>query len=239
MMIKAIIFDLDGTLLNTIGGIGHACNVVLEKQGYKPHPIDIYKDFVGNGLALTIYRALPEDVQNEMKDMEYSEGVGEPNFVHEKIEGYISEFITYYGLNATVGTTFYEGVQDMLSVLKDKNIKWGIHTNKAYSVATIIAEEFFDSKDYIGIKGPSKSMSRKPNPQGSIELLDSIAKQTGNIELDEVLFVGDSEVDIETAKNLGVKVVAVSWGFRKEDFLKSLNPNYLIHHPMELIDILN
>ena len=238
-MIKVIIFDLDGTLLNSIGGIGHACNVVLERHGYKTHPIDVYKDFVGNGLPITIYRALPNDIQNEIKGMEDGNHMGEPNFVDNKIEGYVNELITYYELNSTVSTILYDGVLDLLSVLKAKGIKWGIHTNKAHAIAAKIADEFFDSKDYIGLKGPNHLMPRKPNPQGSIELIASIAEKTSGIDLDEVLFVGDTEVDIETAKKLGVKVVAVSWGFRDETFLRSLNPDYLIHHPMELIDILN
>lgn len=238
-MIKAIIFDLDGTLVNTIGDIGHACNAVLEKQGFRTHSIDSYKEFVGNGLPMTIYRALPEDIQNEIKGMDYDGYGREPDFNHHKLESYVRDLITYYELHPTEKTTLYEGVMELLNILKAKGIKWGIHTNKTNSIAIKVADEFFDSKEYIGLKGPNQLTPRKPNPKGSLDLLDSIAKEASRISLDEVLFVGDSEVDIDTAKNLGVKVVAVSWGFRKEDFLKSLNPDYLIHHPMELVDILD
>jgi phosphoglycolate phosphatase len=253
-MIKMVVFDLDGTLVNTLGGIAGACNYVLKNHGYETTPIDEYMNYVGNGLAMTIFRALPEvkkkellavsnneDLQSKSKDQAITNSLdlkhlkGEPNFDVPELKTLIHELLEFYKLNPTIDSHLYEGVEEVLSFLDKHQIKWGIHTNKTASIAKDVADAFIDPTRYLGLKGPNEDIPRKPNPQGSLDLI-RVAK---DIKLDEVIYVGDTEVDIDTARKLGVPVIAVSYGFRKREILETLNPDYLIDNPLEIIKILN
>lgn len=253
-MIKMVIFDLDGTLVNTLGGIANACNYVLAKHGYETKPIGAYMDMVGNGLAMTIFRALPDNKKEELiiksglghhiqdknddptiknhLDLKHLEG--EPDFKIPELRELILELLDYYKDHPTSDSHLYEGVEDVLSYLDDKGILWAIHTNKTASIAKEVADEFIDPNRYVGLKGPNKEVPRKPNPKGSLDLI----KEAKLINKEEVLFIGDTEVDIETAKELGVPVIAVTYGFRKEAFLKDLKPDYMIKKPLEIIELI-
>jgi phosphoglycolate phosphatase len=243
-MIKAIIFDLDGTLINTLGGIANACNHVLIKNGFPTNETNDYCDFVGNGLAMTMFRALPKKMQEEIgasnshmqnqKDMH-----GETDFENEKLKGYISELIAYYAKNPITETFLYDGIPEVLSYLKKSDIPWGIHTNKTYSIALDVASAFFSSDEYIGLSGPCDTIKKKPDPQGSLALLDKAFPDNNGYKLSEIIYIGDTEVDIETARNLGIKIISVSWGFRKAEHLEVNKPNYLIHEPKEIITLIN
>ncbi len=239
-MIKTVIFDLDGTLANTIGGIASSCNYVLEKRGYSPHSILDYRDMVGNGLALTIFRALPEEVKKDFFDKypNYQEAIaggneGEVDLNESFIGEYIKDLIDFYIEHPLKETSLYKGIYEMLDGLDDRGITWGIHTNKTKSIAVKIADYFFSDRTYLGLSGPDENTERKPGTGGSIQLIGN------DYNKDEILYVGDTEVDVKTARNLGIKVACVSWGFRSLEHLKKQKPDYILHQPKDLLEIID
>lgn len=216
-MITTILFDLDGTLIDTIGGIGYCCNEVLEKYGYKTYGMSDYKDFVGMGLRQTL--------------------VGAVGYEPEHLNEMFLEFIEIYSENPLINTVMYDDVDKLLRTLDDMGITWGINTNKNHHIAerivkALISEELLTSSNYLGLVGSSEQVPLKPDTTGARQLLNHQMAE------DSVLFVGDSEVDINTGKNLGVKQVAVSWGFRSKEVLMSENPSYIINSPLELLELL-
>lgn len=210
-----IIFDLDGTLVNTIGGIAAACNNVLTRYSYQKHSVTAYKGFVGNGLAKTLHNALPTDVNIPLDS--------------EQMLTYVTDLLDVYSSQPLVETQVYEGISELLVELKKKGIKWGIHTNKQDYIAAKIIGELFQENDYIGFVGASKEVKYKPHIDGTLQLIGT------DYNKDDVIFVGDSEVDYYTAKNLGVRSVLVSWGFRDKAQLLKLNPDIIIDKPEELL----
>jgi len=233
-MIKTVIFDLDGTLVDTIGGIANACNHVLTKFGFRKLPVNAYKALVGNGLTVTMYRALPEEARKghdlfiETKEKKEPVLTLDPEF----ISPYQDELLDYYGKHPLVSTKLFKGIDEMLNQLEAKGIRWGIHTNKSKDIALEIAEAFFGQRKYLGLSGPDSKTSRKPSPQGALQLIGE------NFNADEVLYVGDTEVDIKTARNLGVKVASVTWGFRRKEHLEDECPDYIVNRLEELMDLL-
>lgn len=218
-MIKTIIFDLDGTLVNTIGGIAWACNYVLEQHHYKTRRAEDYNELVGNGLQMTIFKALPEEANISLES--------------EVLKELVEEFLEYYSENPMVDTKVYTGIYAMLEVLKTRGIRWGIHTNKQHNIATKIVEELFGNNEYIGIQGFSDRVKHKPNTSGTLLLIGD------NYVAGDILYVGDTEVDYETAVNLGVQSVLTSWGYRKRSQLEQLKPNFIIDSPQDLIKIID
>lgn len=253
-MIKMVVFDLDGTLVDTLGGIANACNYVLDKHGYEKKDLDSYMDFVGNGLAMTIFRALPEPVKKDLiyksdlgnkmntkskdelisKHLDLKHMVGEPDFEIPELKNMIKELLDYYKVNPTIDSKLYDGIEDVLSYLDNNEVLWGIHTNKTASIAKDVADRFIEPSRYVGLKGPNSEIPRKPNPKGSLDLI----KEVSGLDISEVIFVGDTEVDIATAKELGVPCILVTYGFRTKEFLSELKPEYLVDSPIEIVDII-
>lgn len=231
-MLKGIIFDMDGTLLDTIGSIANACNHVLGHYGYPTHESEAYKAFVGCGLTKSIFNALPPENQEGLKRDRM------PVTEHPHLLEMVDMLESYYQLNPTQDTKFYDGIEDLLKFLSQQNILWGIHTNKSHRVASKVADAFFDPDTYLDIFGPSDHMPRKPNPKGTYKLIELMEETGISVQASELLFVGDTEVDIETAKGLNIPVVAVTWGFRSKSNLEKLKPDYLVDSPAELIELI-
>lgn len=239
-MIKTVIFDLDGTLADTIGGIASGCNYVLSKRGFRSHPIDAYKSMVGNGLPLTIFRALPDEIKKDYykNHPEYYEAVsrgleGEWELEEDFLKPYLEDLLGFYLEHPLMETSLYPHIWDVLDLLDEKGVQWGIHTNKTKGIAQKIADHYFGDRSYLGLAGPDEATERKPGIGGALQLLGQAFNR------DEVLYVGDTEVDVKTARNLGVKVASVSWGFRSLEHLQNQNPDFIIHHPQELLDLLD
>lgn len=216
-MIETVIFDLDGTLIDTLGGIMKACNQVLTDNGYDTHEKGDYAGYVGNGLGRTLTSALPEGVDidettlNQMKQ----------------------DFVKAYETDPLYDTAPYEGIEELLSTLARKGIVFGVHTNKHQHIAEIVFNHCFPEIDFIGLRGTSDVTAKKPDPQGSLQLLGD------KINRESILYVGDTEVDIATARALGVEAVAVTWGFRDKEALESKSPDKLIDRPKDLIFYIN
>ena len=206
-----IIFDLDGTLLDTVEDLAVAVNHALKKFGFKEKNIDETKRLLGNGIALLVAGAIENGEKN-------------PKFC----EAY-EEFKKYYSTHLYDYTKPYDGIIELLEELKRKNIKMGIVSNKFDEGVKCLRKEFFaDLIEYA--QGISETVKRKPNPDAVFELIKLQKAQD-----EENIYVGDSEVDIETAKNAGLKCICVSWGFRSREQLIESGAEIIIDEPKELL----
>lgn len=200
MKISKVIFDMDGTLINTIGSIGYNVNMVLKNHGWAPHPIEAYRNMVGYGLDNTMYAALPEEVKALItKDS-------------QELNQLVGELVAYYEEHYIEETSLYDGIEDLITFLEENHISYGIHTNKKQLISNEIAKHYFKGSLFLGNIGPSDEVPLKPNPQGTFMLIGATPKE-------EVLYVGDTEVDAETAIEAGINAVLVSWGFRNANVL--------------------
>ena len=213
MRYKNIIFDLDGTLLNTIDDLTSAVNYVMNYFGYDTYSTDRIKQFVGNGIHKLMERAVPQGMDNSIFDKAYE------------------MFKLYYTSNCKNATRPYDGIESMLEKLKDLNCNMAVVSNKNDQAVKKLCREFFSS--YIGTAiGQSETTNKKPAPDTvfkAMEEFDAVKHET--------LYVGDSEVDKMTADNAGVDCVLVSWGFRARKDLEKLNPDVIIDNPVQLLDI--
>ena len=205
-----IIFDLDGTLLNTIDDLGYACNYALEQTGYPTHPIEAYPAKVGNGINNLIRRALPEAERTE-----------------ENILRVRAHFVPYYNEHNCDYTRPYEGIPELVARLKAHGHRLAVASNKYQAATEKIVNRFFpDIFDVI--LGEREGIERKPNPQIVYDILSTFNNQYST------LYIGDSLVDYETAKNAHVPFVACSWGFVRREALVAAGVTRIIDQPEDL-----
>ncbi len=212
-MYQAVIFDLDGTLLDTIGGLAKAGNYALVELGLPIHNVDKYRQMVGYGKQKLIDNLLPDCCKSGA-------------LIVDKL------FDSYYYHHMLDGTKEYNGIKDLLEKLKDKKIKLGVLTNKSHEFAQKMIEHYFPNLfDLVwGVDGDLKT---KPDPHKLNEMIKQF-----QLDHKEVLYVGDSDVDIMTGKNAVVDTASVSWGFRAKEELMLLEPTYVIDEAKQLADII-
>ncbi|MCI5501193.1 MAG: HAD-IA family hydrolase [Lachnospiraceae bacterium] len=209
---KAVIFDLDGTLLNTLEDLTDAVNHVMRQFNYPEHTIEEIRSFVGNGIKLLIERSLPDGKDN-------------PEF--DKI---FSEFKLYYTSHCQIKTRPYDGIMELIAALKEQGYKLAIVSNKNQSAVTELNNIYFS--DYISTAiGEKEGVRKKPAPDTVIKALSELG-----ISSDDAVYVGDSDVDRETAENSNMDCISVTWGFRDRKLLESLNPYAIIDKPAELLN---
>lgn len=209
---KAVIFDLDGTLLNTLEDLTDAVNHVMRQFNYPEHTIEEIRSFVGNGIKLLIERSLPDGKDN-------------PEF--DKV---FSEFKSYYTSHCQIKTRPYDGIMELISSLKEQGYKLAIVSNKNQSAVTELNNIYFS--DYISTAiGEKEGVRKKPAPDTVIKALNELG-----ISSDDAVYVGDSDVDRETAKNSDMDCISVTWGFRDRKLLESLKPYAIIDKPDELLN---
>ena len=190
MSYKAVLFDMDGTLLDTLEDLCDSTNHALAQMGYPLRGIEEIRRFIGNGAEKQIRRAVPEGT---------SEG---------KIMETLAAFRAYYQDHCQIKTKVYDGLLDVLSELKEKGVKMAVVSNKPDAAVKKLSREYFgDRLDYA--IGPSDGVRCKPYPDMAEEALKAL-----DVEKKDAVFVGDSEVDVQTGLNAGLDVIAVSWGFR-------------------------
>ena len=216
-MVKAVIFDLDGTLLDTLEDLANACNYALRSCGYKEHLVKDYVRFVGSGRYILIQRIVPEEYK-ENKDV---------------INKVLALFDEYYGEHMIDNTKPYDGIDDMIQSLKERNIKLAVVSNKPDEFAGDVVKKYFGD-DFEITYGQRPNHAVKPDPRTVYEVIEYL-----NINKEECIYVGDSDVDMNTATNAEVKSVGVAWGFRGSEELKKAGADYIIEKPSELLDILN
>ncbi|MEE0927784.1 MAG: HAD family hydrolase [Acutalibacteraceae bacterium] len=215
-MIKLVVFDLDGTIYNTIEDLADSTNVALLSYGYPTHSIETYKYFVGNGIPNLIMRALPEEHKTQ-----------------EECDQARGRMLDYYKDHYADKSVPYDGVMDMLKTLKDRGIRLAVCTNKAHHMAVKIAENIFGGI-FDKVIGQSTDRPLKPDPFSVFEIMELVGAAP-----EETVFVGDSGVDMQVANNAGIKGIGVLWGFRTEKELKENGGHYIVAAPSEIIEIIN
>ncbi|MBQ3673220.1 MAG: HAD family hydrolase [Paludibacteraceae bacterium] len=209
-----IIFDLDGTLLNTIDDLGYACNHALRQCSFPTHPIEDYPRMVGNGINNLIRRALPEDKRNE-----------------ETILNVRQFFVPYYDAHNCDFTHPYEGISDVLKTLKAQGHQLAVASNKYQAATEKIVQHFFPNIFDV-ILGERDGIPRKPDPQIVKDILSTLNSQHSP------LYIGDSLVDYETATNAGVPFIACSWGFVPREQLQAAGIESIVDSPAEILQAL-
>ena len=196
MKYDVVIFDLDGTILNTLDDLADSLNHVLEANNFPTHTIDEVRMFVGNGIRKLIERALPQDTDEATRENIYK------------------QFSEYYGQHSQDKTRPYDGIPELFNELRNVGIKIAVNTNKDEDIAKVICEKYFPGMIDV-IAGGRKDTPIKPAPAGVNKILKTL-----NIPKEEALYVGDSDVDIQTGANCGIDEIGVAWGFRGEEFLR-------------------
>lgn len=215
-MKQYVIFDLDGTLLDTIADLADATNYALEQLGYTTHPITAYNYMVGNGVTKLLERALPEDMRTT-----------------RMVEAMRCHFLEYYDVHCTDRTTIYPGISDLLDELAARGIATAVTSNKYQRAVTHLISHFFGQLPWAAILGHQENVPVKPDP--SIVFMALNAHPTPK---DNVLYVGDSAVDMETAQRAGVESVGVSWGFRTRSELSGAGADHVVDSPDDILSLL-
>lgn len=214
----AVIFDLDGTLLNTLDDLADSCNIALSHFGYPKRTLDEVRCFVGNGLGELINKALPE---------------GRANKDYDSVLAFMRKI---YAANWNVKTTAYKGIIELLEGLAAKNVKMGIVSNKPDAQVKELANVFFDcrieEKNAVG-ENEAKGIKRKPAPDSVFEVMKNLG-----VKKTRAVYVGDSDVDILTANAAGIPCISVCWGFRSKDFLIEHGATCLVEKPDEIFSII-
>lgn len=216
-MTKLIIFDLDGTLIDTRTDIANACNHALEQCGFPQRDIEEYNMLVGRGIDNLFRGAMPASEVNE-----------------ENVARMRSLFVPYYNEHGCDWTRPYDGIMDILEVLKDKGLHFAVASNKYQEGTQSLVEKFFGKYDFVKILGQREGRPIKPDPQ----IVDEAMEGVPGIRKDEVIYVGDSNVDMETGINAGVRTIGVTWGFRTREELEAYSPYALIDHPMQIVEFI-
>jgi phosphoglycolate phosphatase len=212
-MYSTYIFDLDGTLLDTLGDLAASVNYALRMHGMPEHTIDDVRHFVGNGVRLLMERAIPDGEQN-------------PDF-----EATFATFRQHYMEHSLDTTRPYEGISDALKALKAQGCRLAVVSNKMMAATQELCQHFFPDTIEVAIgENEAAGIRKKPAPDTVYAALRML-----NVERKDAVYVGDSDVDIETAKNSGLPCISVLWGFRDKDFLIRHGAKTFISAPSELL----
>lgn len=209
-----IIFDLDGTLLDTLEDLANAVNVALEANGYPKRTLEEVRCFVGNGVRNLMERAVPDGTSAEM------------------IEESLKVFKDYYAAHSQVMTKPYPGIMELLQSLKNDGFKISVLSNKYDAAVKSLCNKYFSGLIDLPV-GERPGIAKKPAPDGIFDVMKAL-----NIEAARTLYIGDSEVDVKTSKNAGLTFVGVTWGFRDRSVLEENFAEYIIDSPEELRAIL-
>ena len=216
MPYKAILFDLDGTLLNTLEDLGDAVNRVLKREGLPAHSLSAYRHFIGDGVVMLMSRALPEHKRNDAT-----------------IRSLVKAFRRDYGKNWNVKTKPFEGVPGMLDALSRRSIRMAVLSNKPHVMTRRCIEELLPDWTFDVVLGQRENVPRKPDPSGALEVADHL-----NLLPQQVLYLGDSAVDMLTARAAGMFAIGALWGYRSMDELRGAGAQALIDRPGDVLSFL-
>lgn len=210
---KLVIFDLDGTLLNTIDDLAESANHALLALNFPTHDAATIRSFVGNGINKLLERALPEEARTE-----------------ENLMRMRGEFIPYYDAHNADFSTPYSGITELLTCLQQQGIALAVASNKYQAATQKLVVHYFPNIRFVKVSGQKPEIPIKPDPAIVFDII-------GETEFakDEVLYVGDSGVDMQTALNAGIDAVGVSWGFRTKQELASYSPVGIIDNAEDLL----
>ena len=214
-MYQTIVFDLDGTLIDTLDDLMDAVNYVLTKKCYPKRNKEEIRTFVGNGLKCLLKRSLPE------------------TFEEKEFEKLFLDFKDYYAGHCNIKTKPYQGIMELLEKLKKNGYQMAIVSNKNDMAVKELAEYYFPNYFKIAI-GEREGIKRKPSPDAVFESMKVM-----NAKKESTIYVGDSEIDKQTADRALLNCVLVSWGFRKREDLERLHATSLIDDPLQLLEVIN
>ena len=212
-MKKLVIFDLDGTLLDTIADLAESANHALKQLGYPTRDVEKIRTFVGNGVNKLLFRALPDEEKTEENMMRMR-----------------THFVPYYDAHNADLSAPYPGIVALLEELQAKGLRMAVASNKYQEATVKLVKHYFPMIDFVEVLGQREGINVKPAPPIVFDIL-----QKADVSPEEVLYVGDSGVDMQTAINAGVDAVGVTWGFRSRTELESFHPMGLIDKAEELL----
>ncbi len=213
MKYKAVLFDLDGTLLDSLEDLSDTVNQILSNKGFPTHSLNAYRYFVGNGVATLIKRALPEDQ-------------GDQQNIHHCVD----LFNQYYEQNWKIKTKPYEGIEEMLDGLAAHGIPMAILSNKPDEFTQRCVSEFLSKWKFEIVLGHRKSYPHKPDPAGALEIAKTL-----NLNPQEFIYLGDTAIDMQTAQAAKMFAVGVTWGFRPIEELQKNGACAIIKKPQEML----
>lgn len=212
-MKKLVIFDLDGTLLDTIADLAAATNYALQTCGYPQHDTDAYRFFVGNGINKLFERALPEQERSQ-----------------ENVLKIRSLFIPYYNQHNADLSRPYPGIETLLETLQQKGFLLAVASNKYHEATQKLIKQYFPQINFLAILGQRDHIPAKPDPQVIYEIMEK-----AQVERKEVVYIGDSCVDMQTGANAGVTTIGVCWGFRPRTELEAYNPSLIAEQAEDIL----
>ncbi|MCD7954330.1 MAG: HAD family hydrolase [Lachnospiraceae bacterium] len=210
MSYRLVIFDMDGTILNTLDDLADSLNFALRKSALPERSRDEVRSFVGNGIRKLIERSVPEETSPETQEQVFA------------------DFTEHYRKHCMDKTRPYDGITDLLRALKERNIKTAVISNKADYAVQKLSEHFFEGV-FDSVAGEKPGVRKKPAPDSVNVVLEQL-----KIDRTDAVYIGDSDVDIQTAANAGVDCILVSWGFRDKDFLYQHGAKTVVSVPEEI-----
>lgn len=213
---RAIIFDLDGTLLDTLDDIADSMNAVLEAHRLPTHQRESYRYFVGEGAVKLVTRALPRDLRKEAE-----------------IEKFVGRFRRVYSQNWNVKTRPYDGIPEMLDQLEGLGVRKAVLSNKPDRFTRLCVDEFLFRWEFDFVLGENEAIRPKPDPRGAVFISDKLG-----VPPTCILFVGDTSIDMETAFRAGMIPIGALWGFRSGDELRHGGAQFLVEHPLDILKFL-
>ena len=214
---KGVVFDLDGTLIDSLVEIATATNQILKEAGHPTHEVEAYKYFAGYGARVLIERAAPPEITADAK----------------KLNSLLDRFLVlYHHLTGTIARP-YDGIPEMLTGLTERGLRLFVLTNKPHESAGECVQDLMPEWTFDQVIGARDGIPTKPHPAGALEILE-----TTGIKGEEMLYLGDTSVDMETAIGAGMVPVGVLWGFRERKELEESGAQHLISHPMDLMKLL-
>lgn len=216
MLTRLVIFDLDGTLIDSLGDLADAMNAVLAKRRYAVHPVDSYRHFVGDGIEMLVRRALPSEVV-------------EKTDIAEVVQQMRREYSTRW----TATTRPFPEISRLLSELENRGIRCSVLSNKPDGPTREIVGELFPDDPFAIVRGARDGVPLKPDATSALEVASELGVQS-----ERSVFVGDTSIDMKTGRNAGMRTVGVTWGFREADELRDAGADHIIDASLQLLEIL-
>ncbi len=217
MDFNAVLFDLDGTLLDTLDDLADSMNAALAELGFPPHPADEHRYFIGNGMPTYAARALPASHKDQ-----------------ETVTRLIKAMRTIYGRRWAEKTHLYDGIDEMLTALAERGMKLAVLSNKPDDFTKMCVRRFLGGHDFKIVQGVADGCPPKPDPTGATTIAETFGIPAG-----QFLYLGDTNTDMQTANAAGMYAIGVLWGFRTADELIKNGAKKLVSHPTELLKILS
>lgn len=211
---KLAIFDLDGTLVNSLADIAEATNYAMRKLGFPEHELSEFNYLVGDGVAKLIERALPKENQDKFSEV-------------------LKIYNDYYNNHYTVKTYIYDGIENMLNILKEKDFELAVASNKTHEFTENVIAHYFSDELFSAVFGKSEGNPVKPNPAIVDNIIDKL-----NVSREDTVMIGDTCIDIKTGKNAGIKTIGCLWGFRTIEELVNAGADYIADKPADIVKYL-